>query len=265
MKISVLMYHDVVPVGASESSGFRGPGAAGYKLEWPRFSQHLDALARATKRPPETAERLGDGPAPGDAWALTFDDGGASAEPVGQELARRGWRGRFFIATECIGRHGFLDAEALRGLRSSGHVVGSHSRSHPERMSSLPAPQLLDEWRRSVEVLSELLGEPVASASVPGGFYSESVGRAAAKAGIRTLFTSQPARRVTAVDGCAVIGRFAVRRHMDAAMIEALAQGDALPWLRERALWSSRELLKRGAPGLYLRARAALLARRDAR
>ena len=40
---------------------------------------------------------------------ITFDDGGASALAAGEELARRSWRGHFFIATDLVGRPGYLD------------------------------------------------------------------------------------------------------------------------------------------------------------
>jgi hypothetical protein len=61
------------------------------------------------------------------------------------------------------------------------------------------------------------------------------------------------------IDGCAVVGRFAVRRHVDATTVAALAAGRRVPVLRERAAWTARTTARRAAPGLYLRARSALL------
>ena len=54
-------------------------------------------------------------------------------------------------------------------------------------MAACSWEQLLDEWSRSAAVLAQALGRPVSTASVPGGLYSASVGRAAA--GFSTLFT----------------------------------------------------------------------------
>jgi len=45
-----------------------------------------------------------------------------------------------------------------------------------------------------------------------GGYFSAQVARAAAAAGLTALFTSEPEIRVREVDGCAVLGRFAIRR-----------------------------------------------------
>ena len=121
---------------------------------------------------------------------LTFDDGAASAVEAAEQLARRSWPGHFFIATDLVGSPGFLGWDDVCGLGRAGHVIGSHSCSHPDRMAACSGEQLLDEWSRSAGVLAEALGRPVSTASVPGGLYSSSVGRAAAAAGFTTLFTS---------------------------------------------------------------------------
>ena len=63
-----------------------------------RFGEHLDAIERAVGRPPAAVDALSDGD-----WMITFDDGGASALHAGEELARRSWRGHFFIATDLVG------------------------------------------------------------------------------------------------------------------------------------------------------------------
>ncbi len=42
MRLVALMYHDVVPAGAEDSSGFPGPDAALYKLDRQAFARHLD-------------------------------------------------------------------------------------------------------------------------------------------------------------------------------------------------------------------------------
>src|SRR3954453_15291847 len=123
-----------------------------YAIAPQRFREHLDAMAR----PPAPADAL----AAGD-WMITFDDGGESALPVGEELARRSWRGYFFVSSDAIGQPGFLDWDAVRGVGELGHVIGSPSVTHPDRMADLSREQLLDEWQRSAAVLAEGLGAPV--------------------------------------------------------------------------------------------------------
>ena len=94
------------------------------------------------------------------------------------------------------GDAGFLDAEGIRALVARGHVVGTHSHTHPTYMGRLPLAELVGEWRRSREVLGEILGEKPDVASVPGGFLSARVTESAARAGLRLLMTSEPSRRV---------------------------------------------------------------------
>jgi peptidoglycan/xylan/chitin deacetylase (PgdA/CDA1 family) len=262
MRTNVLAYHDVILGGDRDSSGFPGPAAAHYKLKWSTFVEHLDRIGKATARAPDVVDEvLAGGPAPG-SWCLTFDDGGSSAIVIGEELARRGWRGHFFVPTDFVGKPGFVGRDDIRALHGLGQVIGSHSCSHPARMASRSWPELLHEWRRSRELLSDLLGEPVSIASIPGGEYSGRVAEAAAASGLQALCTSEPVSRVRSIDGCFVIGRYSVHREVDAHTAAAIAGGRRLPQLRQLAWWTTLKACKRAAPDLYLKARGALLARR---
>jgi peptidoglycan/xylan/chitin deacetylase (PgdA/CDA1 family) len=240
------MYHDVVEGNPDI-----------YAVTPERFREHLDEIERAAGRPPVAVDAL-----IASAWMITFDDGGASALDAGEELARRSWLGHFFIATDVVGRPGFLDWDGVRAVAQMGHVIGSHSCSHPDRMADCSWEQLLDEWSRSAAVIAGELGAPVTTASVPGGLYSKSVGRAAAAAGYKTLFTSLPSQRPGSIDGCRLIGRYAIRRHTAPAEAAAAAAGRPLPWARQRAAWRLRGAVKSIAGGRYETVRRALLARR---
>src|ERR1035438_157701 len=134
MQALAIMYHDVVENGDFESSGFPGEGANVYKLRREDFECHLDAIA-GVGRP----------------VLLTFDDGGVSSlHPIADLLESHGWRGHFFITTDQIGTPGFLSEAQLRELHRPGHIVGSHSRSHPTRMAALTRAELDGEWRESL-------------------------------------------------------------------------------------------------------------------
>jgi peptidoglycan/xylan/chitin deacetylase (PgdA/CDA1 family) len=259
-----LMYHDVFRADA-DASGFRRAGTGRYKLSWARFVDHLDRIAAAVPSPPQLADRLlpaGEGPPP---WLLTFDDGGASAADIGDELGRRGWHGHFFITSGLIGSAGFLDEAAILDLHRMGHVVGSHSATHPDRMAALSFGELLDEWRTSVSVLSEIVGEATQVASIPGGYYGREVAVAAGRAGIRALFTSEPVRTAQPVGECLVIGRYSIRRDTTARDAANAAAGRTLPWLRQYGAWSLRKPIKAIAGDHYVRARRVLLALRRER
>jgi len=263
MRAASLMYHDVVR-GDGEASGFTGPGPARYKLTVEAFLDHLAALERMTAHAPACVDDAIRGRLPGDAWLLTFDDGGASAVETAELLARRGWRAHFFVVTGRLGRAGFMRRDDVRAVHELGHVVGSHSATHPPRISACSPRDLRAEWQDSLDVLAELIGAPVACASVPGGHYAAEVGRAAAACGVRALFTSSPVRRVAAVDGCLLLGRYAIRSHTPAAEAAEAAAGARGRWARQRAAWTLRGVAKTAAGPAYEGVRNRLLSRGEA-
>lgn len=240
-------YHDVTD--DPTSSGFQRPAALPFKLTPALFTAHLDGIASAHCAP-ELIETV-DLTQPGHHVLLTFDDGGKSALQVADELARRGWKGHFFIITARIGQQPFLGSAEIQQLRLGGHVIGSHSHNHPSLFRELPPQRLLQEWRGSRDSLEQLLGEPVITASVPGGDISEQVMASAAEAGFQYLFTSEPSVTPGRVDGCAILGRFVVKRSTSAARVGRLARlrGWGQAMLVRRVKSGARLLL----PGLYRR------------
>lgn len=263
LRIHALEYHDVVGDDNPDLSGFPGPAAATYKLSRPRFEAHLSALATCTGpigvSMPDALAWKGGYPA----VLLTFDDGGVSAKAaIAPALEARGWRAHIFIATDFIGTPGFLSASDLQELHARGHIVGSHSCSHPTRMSACSMDDLRREWRESVSVLSGILGTPVQVASVPGGYFSRAVAQAAAEAGVRALFTSEPVSAVTWVGGCAVVGRYTLRRGHSPSDVVALVRPLPLARLGQWVRWNSRKLAKVLLGRGYLRLRSALLGER---
>lgn len=254
MHIIGLEYHDVLD-GATDASGFAGAAAESYKLSAPSFLKHLDAVGSAGR--PVVAVR--DRAAINGVIVLTFDDGGTSAlSNIGPALSARRWTGHFFIASDCLGRPGFLDAHGLRRLAEMGHVVGSHSCSHPLRMDALSERELLREWRDSKAKLEDVVGRELPVASVPGGGLSRRVVTAAAESGIRVLFTSEPESRVRDAHGCLLIGRFTLRSHHEASYVASLCGPRG--WTRGRQWigWNIRKALKRAGGPAYLRVRKAL-------
>jgi hypothetical protein len=176
---------------------------------------------------------------------LTFDDGALSTFTcVAPALEKLGWRGHFFVATDWIGRRGFLDRQQVRELHQRGHVIGSHSCTHPERMSCLSWEALVREWTDSCALLSDLVGQGITVASVPNGYYSAKVAQAAAQSGLRVLFTSEPTANVSIVDGCQVLGRYAVRRSMLPSEVAAIAAGERWPRWEQASAWLGKKIAK---------------------
>ena len=257
MQALAIMYHDVVENGDFESSGFSGEGAHVYKLRREDFVRHLDAIARATLAV-GTVRQLEGRPV-----LLTFDDGGVSFHhPIADLLESRGWRGHFFITTDRIGTPGFLTEPQLRELHRRGHIVGSHSCSHPTRMAALSRADLDREWRQSLARLSAVLGEPVKAASVPGGYFSREVAESAAAAGVEALFTSEPTAAIEMIGGCRVFGRYVVQRGMPPAWSAGFATGSPSYCWRQSALWKAKRIAKSLGGGKYLQLRQAIFERK---
>ncbi len=246
-----LMYHDVASPQAREEVGFPGSLAARYKLTPEHFEAHLDAV-RASGLEVGTLDGLG--PAP--AVAITFDDGGRSAPIAAGALERRGWRGQFFITTSLIGTPGFLTAEELLALHRGGHVIGSHSHTHPTYMGRLSRAELETEWQRSRDVLGELLGAAPRTASVPGGFLSSEVIATAARAGYELLFTSEPSGRLLQRE-LAVRGRYTIWATTPARVAAAYARGEPLACGRLWLEWNAKKLAKSLSPAVYQALRRA--------
>lgn len=260
MPAIALMYHDIVSGGAYDASGFAGADAALYKLDAAEFEAHLAAIAGAAAARPATLAELDGGAAR--PLLITFDDGGVSAcTHAAPALERRGWRGHFFVTTGRVGTPAFLSREQVVELDRRGHVVGSHSATHPARMARCGYDEMLREWRSSAEALSEILGRPVTAASVPGGYYSRRVAEAAAESGFTHLFTSEPTAGLRRVGGCLVIGRYAVQRWTTPRAAAAIAAGRLAPRLRQAVLWNAKKATKAVGGEFYLRARKALIGR----
>ena len=250
----VLMYHGI---GAGDSPSRRA--SRSYDVSLNTLRGHVRALHDLLP----TAPTLFRGPSSTRGreplWALTFDDGPASVAPAAELLESLGWRGHFFVVTSWIDTPGYLTSDAIVDLHRRGHVIGSHSVTHPDPMNRLASARVHDEWQRSVEVLGSLLHSPVRVAAVPGGAYSTRVATAAAQAGIDVLFTSEPVSRPHVVGGCEIVGRYAIRACTSPGDVVRLATGDRIACMTQWTGWNSRKLAKKAMGGAYVPVRARLM------
>src|SRR4051812_38665924 len=247
------MYHDIVATGAEDASGFPGRDAALYKVTPELFEQHLRAIAAIT------GVRHVSDTSPCRTVDITFDDGGESAMRAADALERHGFIGHFFVTTHYVGTRGFVTESNIRDLNRRGHVVGSHSCSHPLRMGHCSWPQLVDEWTRSRSSLASILGSDVTIASVPGGDFAPQVAEAAARAGFTRLFTSEPTTETRHAFGLTLQGRFTIQRWTTADTAAALASGAWLPCARQAVVWNAKKISKRIGGDRYLQLRKLLL------
>ena len=241
------MYHDVA--ADPTRSGYQRRGARAYRLSPTSFASHLAAIADAGVAPRLVDEFEPAASAP--QLFLTVDDGGRSALEVADQIAARGWRAHFFIVTARVGDRTFLDPAGIRYLRSAGHLIGSHSHTHPDIFRELAPDAMRAEWRTSSAFLSDLLGEPCRIASVPGGDSSTAVYRSAAQSGFGYLFTSEPRIAPERVGDCWVIGRVALKQGASARLVGRLARFRG--WRRALLRRRLGTLVRRGLPPLYRR------------
>lgn len=262
MRAVSLMYHDILDPDALEGSGLSGIRSNRYTVARAEFQAHMAALSKHLTGGPSLVPDVLQARPGNPSVMLTFDDGGLDAyATVMDVLEQYGWKAHFFVVTDWIGSTHRMTSEHIRALRAGGHVIGSHSRSHPTMMSSMSWDAMIGEWRDSVNRLSDILGEEVITASVPGGYYSEQVARAASVVGVRVLFTSEPTGRSHMVGTCRVFGRYVIRAGTANDREARLIQGHYLIRTREHASWMLRKLAKTVGGKAYLKLRVLALQR----
>ncbi len=259
MRAITIGYHDVLDRQRAGQEVI-SPSLTVYTLDEQHFQDHLLAIAQRHAAV-TTINRCS-------SWKtelprfLTFDDGAIGAYTCSADaLERYRWRGHFFITTNWIGCPGYMDRDQIRELYHRGHVIGSHSCSHPERMSCLSTNELLQQWKDSCAILSDIVGDWVRVASVPGGYYSRQVALTAAAAGIEVLFNSEPTTATSWVRGCLVLGRYCIQRYTPPEVSGSIAAGQCWPRWQQSLLWGVKKIAKAVGGESYLSIRRRLLSR----
>lgn len=152
-----IMYHDVYRSIVQES-GFQFSTSFPHKINATKFEEHVKFVLNYCKQNNLSQDNI----------EFTFDDGGESFHSViAPILEKYGFRGIFFISTSYIGTDKFLTVEQVKALYQQGHIVASHSHTHPRNMTGLSVNELLKEWKTSVQILEEIIQAPVTIASIP--------------------------------------------------------------------------------------------------
>ncbi|HEX4602667.1 MAG TPA: polysaccharide deacetylase family protein [Candidatus Angelobacter sp.] len=219
---AVLAYHEVMP----ESN-------YAYCVTSSAFAEHLRLLDAAAKDGQPVA-------------TITFDDGEQSqlhnALPL---LAEHCFSARYFVTPGLIGTAAkFLGWDELKTLQKAGHSIQSHGWSH-KFLTLCSDDELAHELGVSKQELEQKLGAAVHEISVPGGRWNRRVIEAAATAGYKRVYLSDP-WIVTTMYGLEVIGRFMVRRTTTNAELYKIVQRD------RSALWKMkiRSQVRQGIVGL---------------
>jgi len=120
--------------------------------------------------------------------------------------------------------------------------------------------ELVDEWKKSISKLSDIIGEQVNIASVPGGYFSNKVAKAASACGIRVLFTSEPIKKIYYVDKCLVLGRYTLLRGMSPRISAGLSsRSKSLYQIKQYLYWNIKKSAKLIGGRHYLTIRKLIL------
>ena len=204
MEALVLMYHQIVPDGASEGwvpAPLADPRYGVSRLEFARQMAHLrqegyrilslDELLAPSRQASDAGLDATSDDRP--ALVVTFDDGYETdltlALPI---LSRLGIPATFFVATGHIGCPGMLtEAMAAELVARPLFRIGGHGESH-RFLSELPDSECRRELARSFKRIREISGQEGAAMSAPGGRTSTQVADLARQAGFSALATSRP-------------------------------------------------------------------------
>lgn len=205
------MYHDVFNKTPDES-GFCSPGANFYKLSSTLFEGHVKKISKLIYDKRIKRENI----------VFTFDDGGVSAATIiAPILEKYGFWGYFFVATDMINKSGFVNESQIRTLIEHGHLVGSHSATHPENMLDLSANDSRKEWMDSVKRLEQVLERRIDLVSIPNGYFRNSDIKTLKELGIRKIYTSKIGQ-YEINDGIELVGRYAITSAHSSVYLEKL-------------------------------------------
>ncbi|NDP27151.1 MAG: polysaccharide deacetylase family protein [Flavobacterium sp.] len=245
-----LMYHDVFHNDIKES-GFQNTGAIPYKIKSVDFEYQVSMIARYYEANNLDKNRI----------ALTFDDGGESFYSIiAPILEKHGFKGYFFITTNCIGTQGFMNSVQIIDLHRRGHFIGTHSHTHPKNIAELPYAEIEKEWTNSVEILNNIISEKVKVASIPGGFYSRQSRIALLKNGIEMVFTSVPTKKIKHEDEVQyILGRFTIKNGIYNELIIELLKNNSVRQYYEFVKWRGLALIRSLLGNNYYLIREVLL------
>jgi peptidoglycan/xylan/chitin deacetylase (PgdA/CDA1 family) len=87
----------------------------------------------------------------------------------------------------------WMDAECLKGLAESGHVVGLHSDTHPTCLSALPGAQQEREYKANFSRVNQVTGTPPVAMSHPCNSYASETLQVLQDLGIKLGFRANMA------------------------------------------------------------------------
>ncbi len=244
-----LLYHDIISnIENYDSSGFVAGYSNVYKFYQDVFETHVKKISQSQSKKYE--------------FEFTFDDGGIGSLVAAKTLEKYQMRGIFFITTTLIGKKGFLSEKDIQSLVNRGHIIGSHTHTHPMVMSDCSEDELLKEWGESCRILNSIIGSDIICASISGGSYSDTVAKTAYKVGVKKLYTSEPQSTIKEYYGMEIIGRYSIQRTLSNTEIFSILKGSKLYRAKQYLYWNFKKIVKKYFFFAYKKVRSVILSRR---
>ena len=234
-----LLYHEVTDVPLE--TGFQSSGAFAYKHSCQQFAENLDQIEGsggqcALVTALDFSEKK-------KSFLLTFDDGGKSAMYIADAIESRNMRGHFFVTTNQIGTRYFMSVRDIRELHTRGHVIGSHSHTHPCPFGLLPRDLQVQEYRISCEILEDIIQEPIETSSIPGGDATRQTLANIAHTNLKFCFTSDPTTAPIRMNNTIFLGRLCAKRSTSPEAVRRWTEFRGLS--REKATRLAKKLVKK--------------------
>ncbi len=239
-RVPVLLYHAL----------FEGnDNTENYALSAGAFEQHVQYLSKHGFSSVDFGDLLNDRllDKNGKYVIISFDDGNysdyAAALPI---LKRYGMKATFFITVNRVGSPGYVDWTHLREMAKEKMSIQSHSFNHVF-LSDLDNKALMHELQESKQQLQKELSLPVDFISLPGGFSSRNVLRAAQEAGYKGVATSCPGlnRVGNAGKDNAIFHRFVITRSTPINTFQQIVHADFSHAAKERLVYSAKAAAKK--------------------
>ena len=162
---------------------------------------------------------------------ITIDDGGGSSLDIADYLANKNIKAYFFIPTKFIGEKGFLKKDDINKLIEMGHVVGSHSHTHPNPFCELDELIIKQEVIESKKILEEITQQKITTFSVPGGEIRKKTLKILSddELGLEEIYISTPYQGkyyFSDMDSSKVFGRLCIERKMSYRDVTKYIKGD---------------------------------------
>ena len=248
-KIPILLYHALFEGRAHTEK---------YAVAMDTFDQHINYLSeKGFESILFNAFLDGFQPDPRKKYIIiTFDDGNYSDYSIAFDILKRyGFVATFFVTVGRIGTPHYLDWDHLKEMVHGKMSIQSHSLNH-FFLSDLSKNNLEKELTESKKILEDKLSLPVHFISLPGGFYSRHVLKAAQGAGYKGVATSGPGlnRLGTLKEEFKLYKRFVITRKTRMDGFQEIVHAHLLFNAKSQAVYQLKSMAKKvlGSRGYYM-------------